>query len=90
MAKVTTVQWFCDRCGKELPNRPGRIYVTSDSSNSGNSGRVIIDYISAKTRSAQPEKFEGEVADSMLCAKCKTELIGDLVKRLREEIKHRS
>ena len=88
MSKVTTVQWFCDKCGKELMGRPGRVYVTRDTGNDECSGRVIIDYISAKAKSARPEKFEGEVADSMLCAKCKKSILDDLLRRLKEEIKH--
>ena len=83
--KKTTVQWFCDKCGKEMAERPSRghgIALQTDYSGSVlKEVRVLVEY--AEYMGVQYEQ-------SMLCDKCKLETIEEILKKLKAKKKEQS
>ena len=85
--KKTTVEWFCDRCGKRLPDRPLRVYYVALNGDVNKRNRVFIEYKSPDVP-FDPHTMDGiEFERSMLCAKCKKEILEEVIKVLKVEIK---
>lgn len=62
--KVTTVEWFCDKCGDKMSDRPAHSAVVQFTE--ACSARVTIEW-------HRPGVLEYE--QSMLCERCKREII---------------
>jgi hypothetical protein len=76
--KKTTVQWFCDKCGAEMAERPPRGYCAGRQQDYSGSVlkqfRVLIEY----------QEYRGvECEQSMLCDKCKVEALEEVLKKLK-------
>lgn len=80
--KKTTVQWFCDKCGKEMAASPYKGHCVGVQKNYSGSilkqYRVMIEY----------EEYMGvRFEQSMLCDKCKIEAIEEVLKKLKTKKK---
>lgn len=80
--KKTTVQWFCDKCGAEMAEKPCQMcYVGTRKDYSGTILKqycVTIEY----------EEYMGvQYGQSMLCNKCKVEALEEVLKELKAEKK---
>lgn len=78
--KKITVQWFCDKCGAEMTEKPYREHCVGKTKDFSGSilkqFRVTIEY----------EEYMGiRFEQSMLCDKCKAEAIEDLLKELKKK-----
>lgn len=76
--KKTTVQWFCDKCGKEMAKRPDRGHCAGTQKDYAGSilkqFRVLIEY----------QEYMGvEFEQSMLCDNCKVEALEEVLKKLK-------
>lgn len=84
--KKTTVEWFCDKCGIKVPDRPKRIYYVNTDGSKNLVNRVTIEF-----RSPDIPMYSYEVdphfEHSMLCSKCKKEILEAVLKELKAEIK---
>lgn len=82
--KKTTVQWFCDKCGAEMAERPTRGHCAGIQQDYSGSilqqFRVMIEY----------EKYMGvQFEQLMLCDKCKVEALEEVLKKLKAKKEQR-
>ena len=84
--KKTTVEWFCDKCGSKIPDRPKRIYYIKTNGNKNPVNRVTIEFRSPDIPMCTSEdgrSFES----SMLCSSCKKDIVEVVLKELKSEVK---
>ena len=78
--KKTTVEWFCDKCGKQLNNNPGKFHNVIHSVHYDGTilkqSRVAIEYM---------EYMGVEYQQSTLCNACTIEVITEVLKDLKKK-----
>lgn len=88
--KKTTVQWFCDKCGKQITGQPFKEYGAGAQKDFSNSSlrqyRVTIEYKDYSEKEHRWIHFK----ESMLCDKCKVEALEEVLKKLKAKKKEQS